>query len=1406
MLIYRNTEKFYKKYGAYKLKDFIYPKVLKSNDIVFPINSIFHYFTNNTDSYPNRKIDLFLNVSKGMVTNIVKFIDPKYELRSGNINQLSLNNKYKKLSSDFITVDNNKLNYFIRNKKRFLSKVYPIYNYNKIEDKYILPKVQGVEYRAFINTFITIFKTIEDNHIHGMAGGNKPYQYLIVDMPNIFIENKVLKKFIKKDVNNDYYKIFYNQKRMFVIELFKSLFKENSENSILNIIKNKDIYKNVNLVLQVDDKSVIVNIYKLLSLVKDFDLVGDNKYNSMQVLNLFNFFIKILYVAPGFTMSEIENNINKDYVDKVIFNSDADKLNVMDNNVHLEKIIDIDENDIDLNQNDNPEKDIFDKIQNTTDEEDETEVAIKTIPAYKSIDEIMDNKVSIDNEALRHIENSFKNGDISKKQYTTAIENLKKSINNESPYGDGKSIKDMLTFTDKDLVLDKSLKQIPDSVTVFDKSTLSDTITAMDKKYIKDVYKKDIVSTIYAFEKDGLLVDNYEIEHTDDVLGKYEDHKVTFKPIDGRPNTIKFRLPVVNSNGTIKISSNSYRLRKQRIDVPIKKISNKRVALTSAYGKIFIDKAPYKNMDRGFSIKKELYKLNDKNKVNNIVLGTHVISDVIFPIEYSEFMRYIKSIKIQGSVLNFDYKNRSSILNKEDNLKNIEKDKMILLGSNKNSYILIDKDSILHKYEKGKYTKLTSLYEYVGLDTSSLADEFALIKIYKSYIPIVYLLMYYLTLDEILKMLNVKYTKIPGNKRIKDDTAIIFKTSTDTLIIHTDDPKNKMILNGLNYYKDVAKKTSYDVFNNKNSMLGFFKDINLKLVVITELNTLINLFVDPVTGNVLKGMNEPITFIGLVLRSAELLIDDNFKHPYSSKGYSIKGYEKIPQMLYKELIKSIKQKKSESVFGNSKMVLNPYSVWSVINEDSSSVLVDDINPIAYLKQAEDTTSGGFNGRSKESMSRATRELHRDDVGVISESSKDSGDVGITAYLSANPLLKNVRGIRSDTDNLDPSNIFSTSAMLAPFIDYDDPKRAMFANAQNSHVVAIKNATMYPVRTGYEPVLPYRLDSKFVGYVKEKCTVEKVYKNKVVVKYKDKKETFTFKDWTSKEESHSSWNHTMVSILKDGDKLEAGDIVYYDSTFFGPDLFSKNRIVYKPACVMYTALEEINETDEDSCVISKKMAENTVISTTKIESNILDKKDNIENLVKIGEKINSGDALYTLSSGMLESDGFDEEALDLLQGFIKNTPKSSTDGKIIKMILFYNCEKDDLSDSLKEIAVNSEKYLIDEDTGKKYTGKVNSGYSINGVPLETDKVELKIYIESESGMSTGDKAIFANQLKCTVGDIMEDTTTEAGDEVDAIFSARALSARVVLSPYLSGTTATLYYKLSENMAKIYFGED
>jgi CRISPR/Cas system-associated exonuclease Cas4 (RecB family) len=166
---------------------------------------------------------------------------------------------------------------------------------------------------------------------------------------------------------------------------------------------------------------------------------------------------------------------------------------------------------------------------------------------------------------------------------------------------------------------------------------------------------------------------------------------------------------------------------------------------------------------------------------------------------------------------------------------------------------------------------------------------------------------------------------------------------------------------------------------------------------------------------------------------------DTYHHPdgQDMRYQRIRGYERFPGTIYKAMVTSIRQFKNKNISGKSRVEMSPYEVWSTIVKDPAVKMVEDINPIQNLKGSEIVTYVGEGGRAKEAMNKASRAYHVADMGIISEATVDSSDVGITAYMSANPNFKDQRGIGAHNGDIQPSRLLSTSALLAPCADQDD---------------------------------------------------------------------------------------------------------------------------------------------------------------------------------------------------------------------------------------------------------------------------------------------------------------------------------------------------------------------------------
>lgn len=367
--------------------------------------------------------------------------------------------------------------------------------------------------------------------------------------------------------------------------------------------------------------------------------------------------------------------------------------------------------------------------------------------------------------------------------------------------------------------------------------------------------------------------------------------------------------------------------------------------------------------------------------------------------------------------------------------------------------------------------------------------------------------------------------------------------------------------------------------------------------------------------------------------------------------------------------------------------------------------------------------------------------------------------------------------------------------------------ANFANVQASHIIPIANAKVNAVRTGYEAMVPYRVSDKYVITASEDGVVTSVTDKYLEINYKKAGKTkIALKEWTTKEESGSTYTHKLDTNLVKNSKFLYGDTLAYDRSFFEIDIFDKNKVVFKSGTTFNTVLTEDIQTFEDSTAISSKASKKISTLVTKVKSVVVNNTDEIVDIVKVGTKTEPNTIMFSISdASLLKFKGLSPEALAALKRLKKASPKVKYRGIIRNIKIFYNSEFDELSESLQELIKVSNKNIQLENNNPKYTGQVNSGYSIQGVPLQPGQVEIKIYIDVKETAGIGDKTIISNQLKNTIGEVFDyKVTTDDGEEIECFFGAKSVANRIVNSAFIVGTTTKLLEVLSDNAVAIFEG--
>jgi hypothetical protein len=202
---------------------------------------------------------------------------------------------------------------------------------------------------------------------------------------------------------------------------------------------------------------------------------------------------------------------------------------------------------------------------------------------------------------------------------------------------------------------------------------------------------------------------------------------------------------------------------------------------------------------------------------------------------------------------------------------------------------------------------------------------------------------------------------------------------------------------------------------------------------------------------------------------------------------------------------------------------------------------------------------------------------------------------------------------------------------------------------------------------------------------------------------------------------------------------------------------------------------------------------------------------LHNVVSIGENVNSDSILCTIEDSVTSGNElFDSDTIETLSLLAANTPRADIEGVVSKIEVLYHGDKKDMSPSLKALAERSDrersKLARGLENGDATTGQVHDVIRVDGNKLELDQAVITIYIDGSEKMGVGDKGVFGNALKTVVSRVMSGTNeTEDGEELDALFSYHAISARTVLSPEDAGTTNTLLKVLSKQTAEVYRGK-
>lgn len=917
-----------------------------------------------------------------------------------------------------------------------------------------------------------------------------------------------------------------------------------------------------------------------------------------------------------------------------------------------------------------------------------------------------------------------------------------------------------------------------------------------EKGYNEKLLNYDLTNILTSFSKMDrpLYLISLNKEDTSNTIDQLYTYNAVFEDEAGRRHNLTFDMPKFVNNKFIHINGSDKLFINQVLPLPVTKVSPDEVQVSSNYNKVFIRRF-------GKNISSKIAKFHKAvpdidTRILKTTKGNNVSENAEYmtTIEYDELSSKYNTLELcnDGIIIYF---NQSEIRNICDNegfsfnnetelpfgietLKNGEKKLLKLdintdtvIGENNKSPIDFIVDSISKDIPsfKNDFTKLSSSKRMVYTRATIMAKK----------VPVVLLLGFLDGLEPLLNRVKVNYTFTETRPALKEDSVekgvIKFK---DGYLVYDFYPfSNSLLFNGL--YDIPTEEYNFLDFSGKDIYYDIFQKMFGRRNIGVAFENFNQLFVDPITKEVLEDFHLPTNFIDLIIYANSLLENNTYDLDGDLKNYRMRSNELINAHLYKLLSKSYEQYRATA--DNKTPTKFSIKRDDLIKDIFNSQILEEystLNPIFEIDRMRSTSYKGPGGCNVDrAFSIAKRAYNDSMMGVFAQSSPISANIGISRILSLNPNITSLRGYiepgsKSNIKDLDETKILSGAELLLPMtVTHDDAQRVSMASTQSRHTIATMDSDTPLFGYGMDKVLSKVISDRFAFKAKEDGEILEINENLgyMLLKYKSGKTDVV--DLTNRQALNTGSgfyinNKLTPNFLDVGHKFKKDDVVARNDQFFKYDELTGDT-VYKSGPLARIALIHGSAVFEDSTIITEELAERMSSYVTEKKDITIGKNSNIYHMAKVGDTVKTGDPLLIFDESyddvylnkVLEKMNTDEKD-DLIEA--ARTPiKSKVNGKIIDIKIYHTVDKSELSESLQKIIASYErdikkrlkrftdmgvntKDLVSLNETDSYV-ELNNG-KIKGVKMGNNHVLIEFYIQTVDKFSVGDKLTYAVALK------------------------------------------------------------
>jgi hypothetical protein len=989
----------------------------------------------------------------------------------------------------------------------------------------------------------------------------------------------------------------------------------------------------------------------------------------------------------------------------------------------------------------------------------------------------------------------------------------------------------------------------------------------IDKRYYADDYQYDMVSIFSSFgkvdEKSPIFVKNIEMVDTSDDFSLQDTAIVTFAIPKGRPVKLKIDVPKLTADGYLFMNGSKKTISKQITTLPILKMKvggEDAVQFATNYKKVFIER----NGNRMSPSLTKLSKIAKKavmGEIKDLPRAMFLAGDASFVnkeylinLEFNEISKNVIQFNSPKYKINFNRKETEGLLESYGFDSNDFKDsgyglfcigftstKLPIVADQSGEVFVLNSAGIVKEMIAPSIQSLirseinvTGKVDYDTLASQEVTGKkftYTTIKVLATKLPLLTFLSYRRGLLSILEEYGVDFEF--SDKRLKDNSRAEFKFADGFLYCDTSKVKHSLLVSGLNEME--TSEHPIDEFKaGGDAYLDMFYKLGVPKLSV-GIDNMYSLFIDPITKDVLDELNQPSEMVEALLYCNTLLESSILRKKNDMSNYRVRGMESINAMLYRVIADSVQKYRQSGLNPGANVKLSvPQN--ALMREIEQSPIIETASVLNPVREAESIGKTTFKGPGAPAYGNAkgTEEIRAYDrsmMGLLTPTTSDDSNVGITRYLAMNPILKGRRGLigsaEVDIKDLNATNLYSVGDLMSPFTaTHSDPPRMGMANRQTQHMIPTVKQHPMLIGSGMEKSIAYYISDNFVFRTKQAGVIEKIdLKSEVaIIRYDD--DTTAAVDLATKNGRSPDGFFITVQMehdLKVGKRFDEGEILTWDKNYFKKT--ANGEITMMPGRLSRIALAGSDATFEDSSLITAELADDIGSEITYLKEVAIAANSNLEFVAKKGSEIKSSQPLVIFE----ETFGEDSDAIskmlarmgdDFTQGIeehSKTSVNSKYTGKILEMQVYYNRPMEELSPSIQKFL---NEYLVTVSRRRKIIEKTRKDHIISSVPVEQieagkkvkgiefDGILILFYVRTIDKFTAGSKITFDKALKSIVSTVLEEGEEpyyidKKGNKlpVDSCLSMFSTSSRMVSDFFLSMWTNSVLITLKDDILDI-----